>query len=49
MPSPINMILHATLNGKPVRTIRTTPNPIRGSMISNANSGRTGCTSCGSS
>ena len=45
MPVSMGMMFHTTT----VRTVRTTPNPIRGSMISNANSGRTGCTSCGSS
>ncbi len=46
MPAPMGMMLYT---GKPVRTVRTTPNVFGMSMISNANSGRSGCTSCGSS
>ena len=50
MPArPINMVLHTTtVTGVTVRsTVRSIPNVLNGSMISNANSGKSGCKACG--
>lgn len=43
----IPMVLHTTVNGVSVKTVRTAPNVLGGSMIYNANSGKSGCSACG--
>ena len=50
MPSrPImSMVLYTTVNSQPVpRLVASRPNTLGGSMIANANSGKSGCTACG--